>query len=55
LEEGFSHVAARGRVGPQPADSSDLPRLLGLDGERRGEEAARNSREEGSAVHYSIT
>jgi hypothetical protein len=34
LEEGVSHVAARGGVGPQPAYSSDLGRLLRLGGER---------------------
>jgi hypothetical protein len=29
--------------------------LLPLGGERRGEETASNGRDEGSAIHYSIT
>src|SRR3989337_1088844 len=41
LEEGLAHVGgACGHVGRQEAYSSDLDRLLGLGGERRGDEAA---------------
>ena len=38
----------------QEADPPHLPGLR-LGGERRGEEAARGSRDEGAAIHYSIT
>jgi len=55
LEESLSHVAARGRIGPQPAYSSGLGRLLRLTGERRGEEAADHGPDERPALHYSIT
>src|SRR5712691_12584158 len=43
LTEGLVQVGASGQVGPQPAYSSDLGRLLGLNGEGRGEKAARHS------------
>jgi hypothetical protein len=36
-------------------DPIDLPRLLGLGGERRGEEAARQTADERPPVHYSTT
>jgi hypothetical protein len=52
LEQDLSPVS--GRVGPQPAYSRDLPRLLGLGGERRGEERTSASKER-AAVHHSIT
>jgi hypothetical protein len=39
----------------QKPDPINLPRLLGLGDERRGEEAARHGAEEGASVHYSIT
>jgi hypothetical protein len=42
-------------VDRQVTYSSKLGRLLGLGGERRGEEAASNSSDEGSTIHYSIT
>jgi hypothetical protein len=32
-----------------------FPRLLRLDGERRGEEAARNAGDEGAPIHHSST
>jgi hypothetical protein len=38
----------------QIADTIKLPRLLGLGGERRGEEAG-SRHDEGTPVHYSIT
>ena len=48
LEQDLSPVS--GRVGPQPAYSRDLPRLLRLGGERRGEEARRHGREESTSI-----
>ncbi len=39
LTEGLSQVGASGQVARQVAYSSDLGRLLGLGGDRRGEEA----------------
>ena len=55
LEEGLLQVGISGQVGRQVADSSDLGRLLRLGGERRGEEAASQSRQERAPVHHSIT
>ena len=42
-------------VGAQEPDPRDVSRLLGLGCDRPGEEAASNSRDEGPAIHYSIT
>ena len=39
----------------QKTDPGDLPRLLPLGGERRGEEAASQSPEERAPVHHSMT
>jgi hypothetical protein len=36
-------------------DPPDLPRLLRLDGERCGEEAASQGTDEGASVHHSMT
>jgi hypothetical protein len=44
LEEGLSQVGIRRQVERQDAYSSDLGRLLGLGGERRGENAPGNCR-----------
>ena len=46
-------VGVNGQVGHQVAYSSDLGRLLGLGGERRGE-ARRHGREERTSVHTSL-
>ena len=53
LQEGFSQVGASGRGAPQPADSRDLGRLLGLGGERRGEERGRHHDEVSARDHSS--
>jgi hypothetical protein len=39
----------------QPPDSCDLPRLLRLGGERRGECTGQRGQQKAAAVHYSIT
>jgi hypothetical protein len=43
------------RAGIENANTEDFPRLLRRGGERRGEEAASQSADERSPVHYSIT
>jgi hypothetical protein len=48
-------VGISDQVGRQVAYSSDLGRLLGLGGERRGEEGARDCAKEGSSLYHSIT
>jgi hypothetical protein len=55
LKKEVSPLGGRDPAGRQVAYSSDLVRLLRLSGKRRSEEAASNSRDEGSALHYSIT
>src|SRR5262249_8902473 len=50
LTEGLLYVGGSGQVGRQVADSSDLGRLLGLGGERRGKQGSQAS-DEGAAVH----
>jgi hypothetical protein len=56
LQEGVevSRVVCGGQH-PEEADSVDLPCLLRLGGERRGEETARQGADEGPPVHHSIT
>jgi hypothetical protein len=55
LTEGLLYVGVSGQVGRQVADSSDLGRLLGLGGERRGEGPGQRGQQETAAVHYSRT
>src|SRR5712692_8048182 len=52
LTEGLAQVGIRGQVERQEAYSSDLGRLLGLNGEGRGEKAARHRTEECPPMHY---
>src|SRR6266852_6528658 len=52
LTEGLVQVGIRGRVGPQPAYSSDLGRRLGLGGERCDDDAASEHRHEGAPLHH---
>jgi len=51
LTEGHFQAAGNGHVGPQEAYSSDLGRLLGLGGERRGEEDRTRASEERATVY----
>ena len=55
LTEGLVQVGIRGQVGPQPAYSSDLGRLLGLGGERCDDDAASEHRHEGAPLHHRIS
>jgi hypothetical protein len=55
LTEGLVRVGASGPVVRHVAYSSDLGRLLRLDGERRGEETEGDAGDEYSPVHHSIT
>src|SRR6185295_17625305 len=53
----FECLVGRGRARYAPAqeaDAQDLPRVLSLDGERRGEEAARQAAEERTSVHKNL-
>jgi hypothetical protein len=55
LMEGLAHVEVSGcQVERQVAYSSDLGRLLGLGGERRGEEAARQGADECASIHRGL-
>ena len=51
-KEGPVPRGGAGSLESQPADSSDLGRLLRLHGKRRGEEAARKRLKEDSTLHY---
>jgi hypothetical protein len=55
LTKGLVHVGANGQIGGQVAYSRDFGRLLRLDSERRGEEAASKSSHKCPPVHHSIT
>jgi hypothetical protein len=54
LQAGDKRVSYR-RIRDGEADPPDLVGLLCVRGARRGEEAASNGRDEGSAFHHSIT
>ncbi len=54
LAERFEGMRPHGGGVPKEADAAELPRLLRLGGERRGERC-RDAYDEGSPVHYSIT
>jgi hypothetical protein len=51
LEEGLSQVCGSCQVERQVAYSSDLVRLLGLAGKRRGERTGQRGQQEAAAVH----
>ena len=55
MAEGLVQMGVRGWVERQVAYPRNFGRLLRLDGERRGEEAASQEPDECSAVHHSIT
>jgi hypothetical protein len=60
LEERFDwrqerRAGSRARAWSEDADTRDAPRLLGLGGDRRDEEAASQRAEEFASVHHSIT
>jgi hypothetical protein len=55
LTEGLVQLETSGQVGRQVAYSSDFGRLLGLSGERGGEEPACHGSDERPPVHHSIT
>ena len=51
MTEGLLLVRATGQVGRQVAYSSDLGRLLRVDGERRRESPGQRRQQEAAAVH----